>query len=144
MIWETERSQLSLFPLVTIPPVGQQKRFTVGVLRFAGHETFACRATWLHKGLNLVQKEGNYSLHTTRSSSGIRGWKEYGLGHPLLDLCFSVDQRRREINPSISVDYREFGRTRNRSFSGKQGLTLAFAPLSSSGRIRQYVSVFLS
>ena len=59
MIWETERSQLSLFPLVTIPPVGHQKRFIVGVLRFAGHETFACRATWLHKGLNFVKNKGN-------------------------------------------------------------------------------------
>ena len=27
-------------------------------VRFAGHETFACRATWLHKGLNLIDKKG--------------------------------------------------------------------------------------
>ena len=26
-------------------------------IRFAGHETFACRATWLHKGLNLISQE---------------------------------------------------------------------------------------
>ena len=56
--WEEENSQLCLFPLVTIPPVGHKKRFTVGVLRFAGHETFACRATWLHKGIDLIQRKG--------------------------------------------------------------------------------------
>ena len=30
-------------------------------LRFAGHETFACRASWLHKGLKYLNKEGSLS-----------------------------------------------------------------------------------
>jgi hypothetical protein len=31
-------------------------------LRFAGHETFACRASWLHKGLKYFKKEA--TLHS--------------------------------------------------------------------------------
>jgi hypothetical protein len=56
--WEDIQWQLSLFPLVDIPPVRYLKQFNVGDIRFAGHETFACRATWLHKGLDLIKEGG--------------------------------------------------------------------------------------
>ena len=36
-------------------------------LRFAGHETFACRVSWLHKGLKYIKKEG--ALSTTGALS---------------------------------------------------------------------------
>ena len=53
-----DRRQLSLFPPVTFPPVRTTQRMKASEVRFAGHETFACRATWLHKGLNLIDKKG--------------------------------------------------------------------------------------
>lgn len=53
-----DRRQLSLFPLVTFPPVRTTQRMKASEVRFAGHETFACRATWLHKGLNLIDRKG--------------------------------------------------------------------------------------
>lgn len=52
------KEQLSLFPLVTISPVTTTHRMKASEVRFAGHETFACRATWLHKGLDLIDKKG--------------------------------------------------------------------------------------
>lgn len=53
-----DRSQLSLFLLVTSSPVTITERMKASEVRFAGHETFACRATWLHKGLNLIDRKG--------------------------------------------------------------------------------------
>ena len=53
-----DRSQLSLFLLVTSLPVTITERMKASEVRFAGHETFACRATWLHKGLNLIDRKG--------------------------------------------------------------------------------------
>ena len=53
-----DRSQLSLFLLVTSSPVTITERMKASEVRFAGHETFACRATWLHKGLTLIDRKG--------------------------------------------------------------------------------------
>ena len=67
-----DRRQLSLFPLVTFPPVRTTQRMKASEVRFVARNV-ACRATWLHKGLNLIDKKGIEAFTKAESVVDWRG-----------------------------------------------------------------------